>query len=50
MELLKVEHFGYPFFNTLIATRIATTPTHHYVMLRVDERFGETVDDMNQRQ
>ena len=32
MELIKIEHFGYPFFNTLIATRVATTPTHHYVM------------------
>ncbi len=50
MELIKIEHFGYRFFNTPIARRVATTPTHHYVMLRVDDRFGETGDDMNQQQ
>ena len=50
MELIKIEHFGYPFFSTLIATVVATTPTHHYVMLRVDDGFGETGDDMNQQQ
>lgn len=49
MELIKIEHYGYPFFNTTTAVRVATTPTHHYVILRV-HRFGETVDDMNQQQ
>lgn len=33
MEIVKIEHFGYPFINNENAILLVTGATHHYVLL-----------------